>query len=93
MIELFRTPSWNFIGRRRWAYIVSVTAILLAMLALAARGLRYDIDFTGGTLVQVRFERPPAIERIRAALASVHLGDSIIQEFGDPREDIIRMAS
>jgi len=90
MIELFKAPSWNFMGRRRWAYMVSVTAILLATLSLAARGLRYDIDFTGGTLVQVRFERPPAIEEIRAALSTVHLGDSIIQEFGEPREYIVR---
>ena len=55
------------------------------------RGLRNDIDFSGGSLVQVRFERPPTIERIRAALARANMGDSLIQEFGDPREFIIRL--
>jgi preprotein translocase subunit SecF len=54
-------------------------------------GLRYDIDFTGGTLIQVRFAEPPEIAKIRASLATIQLGESIIQQFGDPREYIIRM--
>src|SRR5205814_1595970 len=57
---------------------------------LVTQGLRYDIDFTGGTLVQVRFEQKPDIGKIRAALEKIQLGESIIQEFGDTREYIIR---
>jgi len=92
MIELFRNPNYDFIGKRKWAYIVSIAVTLLGLLTLAARGgLRYDIDFTGGTLIQVRFEQPPAIARIRASLATIQLGESIIQEFGDAREFIIRL--
>jgi len=93
MIELFRTPSFDFIGKRRWAYLASAVFILVGLVSLAAKGgLRYDIDFAGGTLLQVRFERPPDPARIRAALGRVGLGDSVIQEFGDVREFIVRMA-
>jgi len=92
MIELFRNPNYDFIGKRKWAYIVSIAVTLLGLLTLAARGgLRYDIDFTGGTLIQVRFEQPPAIAKIRASLATIQLAESIIQEFGDAREFIIRL--
>ena len=92
MIELFRNPNYNFIGRRRWAYLVSAVFIGIGLASLVARGgLRYDIDFAGGTLVQVRFAEPPRIEKIRASLATIQLGDSIIQEFGDSREFIIRL--
>ena len=92
MIELFRNPNYDFIGKRKWAYIVSIAVTLLGLLTLAARGgLRYDIDFTGGTLIQGRFEQPPAIAKIRASLATIQLGESIIQEFGDAREFIIRL--
>jgi preprotein translocase SecF subunit len=92
MIELFRSPSYNFIGRRRWAYILSAVFIGIGLVSMVAKGgLRYDIDFAGGTLVQVRFAEPPRIEKIRAGLAAVQLGDSVIQEFGDPREFIIRL--
>jgi len=90
MIELFRNPSYNFIGNRRWAYVLSVVITLIGLTSLAVRGLHYDIDFTGGTLIQVQFERPPSVASIRAGLAGVKLAESIIQQFGDPREFIIR---
>jgi preprotein translocase SecF subunit len=92
MIELFRTPSYNFIGKRKWAYIVSIAITVIGLASLATRGLHYDIDFTGGTLVQVRFEQPPAVGAIRAGLTRIKLGESIIQQFGDPREFIIRLS-
>ena len=92
MLELFKTPSYNFIGRRKWAYLVSLVFIGIGVASLIATGgLHYDIDFTGGTLIQVRFAEPPRIEKIRASLATIQLGDSIIQEFGDSREFIIRL--
>jgi preprotein translocase SecF subunit len=92
MLELFRSPAYDFIGKRKWAYLVSAAAIVLGLVSLVVRGgLRTDIDFAGGTLVEVRFERPPAIDRIRATLNAVGLGDSIIQEFGESRAFIIRL--
>ncbi|HXG02019.1 MAG TPA: protein translocase subunit SecF [Candidatus Binatia bacterium] len=91
MIELFRNPNYDFIGRRRWAYLASALFIAVGLASLIARGgLRYDIDFAGGTLMQVRFAEPPSIDRIRAALTGIGLGGAVIQEFGEPREVIIR---
>ncbi len=92
MIQLFRSPSFDFIGRRRWAYLASVLFIAIGLASLVAKGgLRYDIDFAGGTVVQVRFEQPPGVERVRAALARDDMGQAIIQEFGEPREVLIRL--
>jgi preprotein translocase subunit SecF len=92
LIELFRNPNYDFIGKRKWAYIFSIAITLIGLLSLAARGgLRYDIDFTGGTLIQVRFERPPTIAQIRTSLGTIQLGESIIQQFGDAQEFIIRL--
>jgi preprotein translocase SecF subunit len=91
MLELFRTPNYDFIGRRKWFYLASALFIAAGIASLVARGgLRVDIDFAGGNLVQVRFERPATIDRVRTALTAVGLGDSIIQEFGDSREFMIR---
>jgi len=92
MIEVFRNPNYDFIGKRQWAYYVSIAFTVIGLLSLIVKGgLRYDIDFTGGTLVQVRFEQAVGIDRIRASLAKIGLGDSVIQQFGDPREFILRM--
>jgi preprotein translocase SecF subunit len=92
MFELFKNPNINFIGRRRWAYIISILFILAGVGSMVARGgLRYGIDFSGGTLIQVRFEKPVPVDRIRAALETVHMGESVIQEFGDTREYLLRL--
>jgi preprotein translocase SecF subunit len=92
MIELFRDPGFNFIGRRRWAYLISVLFILAGIGSMVAKGgLRYGIDFSGGTLIQVRFEKPVAVDRIRHALETVQMGESVIQEFGDAREYLLRL--
>jgi preprotein translocase subunit SecF len=92
MIELFKNPNYDFIGKRKWAYYVSIAFTLIALTSLVAKGgLRYDIDFTGGTLIQARFEQTPAVAQIRASLATIQLGESIIQQFGDAHEFIIRL--
>jgi preprotein translocase SecF subunit len=91
MIELFHGPNYNFIGKRRWAYLVSALVMVIGLGSLVVRGLHYDIDFTGGTLVQVRFEQTPSVAAIRAGLGRIQLGESVIQQYGDPREYIIRM--
>jgi len=92
MIEIFRDPNYNFIGRRRWAYLASILFIAVGLVSIVAKGgLRYDIDFAGGTLIQVRFAEPPGTEKIRASLVRIQLGESIIQQFGDPKEYIIRL--
>jgi preprotein translocase subunit SecF len=91
MMQMFRNPSYNFIGNRKWAYLVSAVALAVCLASLLVQGLRYDIDFTGGTLVQVRFERTPSVADIRSALGRVGLGDAVIQEFGEAREFIVRV--
>ena len=92
MLQLFKESNFDFIGKRRWAYIVSLLFIAAGLVSMWGQGgLRYGIDFSGGTLIQARFEKPVAVDRIRAALDQIKLGESVIQEFGDPREFIFRL--
>lgn len=90
MLDFFQGAQYDFIGKRRWAYLASLVMVLVSLVSLGVSGLRYDLDFTGGLLIQIRFERPPDIAVIRAQLAKVDLGDAVIQEFGDPHEYILR---
>jgi preprotein translocase subunit SecF len=91
MIQLFQTPSYDFIGRRKWTYVISGMLVCLSLGSLAVRGLRYDVDFTGGTLVQVRFERATQIQQLRGALGKIGSADAIIQEYGSAQEYIVRL--
>ena len=91
MMQLFANPNYDFIGKRKWAYLVSGVVTVAALISLLTQGLRYDVDFTGGTLVQVRFEQAPSVDRIRGALARAGLVDAVIQQFGSPNEFIARL--
>lgn len=91
MLEVFRNPAYDFIGWRHWAYGVSAALMLLGLGSILAKGgLRYDVDFTGGTLVEVRLARAMPVGTIRSQLTEAGLGESIIQVFGDPRDVLIR---
>jgi len=92
MLQIFTHTRYDFIGKRRWAYLLSLFFVLGGLGSIAYRGgLVYGIDFAGGTLTQVRFERPVTVDGVRAALQRVGLGESVIQEFGDPQEYLIRV--
>ncbi len=95
MLQILGNVNYDFIGKRRWAYLLSLAFIVVGLgsIALPGVGLRYGIDFSGGTLVQLRFAQPVRVEAIRAALDAVRLGDSVIQQFGDPQEYLIRVAA
>src|SRR5262245_8247751 len=91
MLMIFKNPAYDFIGKRRWAYAVSIVVMLVGLASMYVKGgLQYDIDFTGGTLVQVRLQRPLPIAEIRTRLVPAGLGESIIQIFDDPRDVLIR---
>ncbi|MFQ5691831.1 MAG: protein translocase subunit SecF [Nitrospinota bacterium] len=82
----------DFIGVRKYAFLLSGVAILVGILSLLVRGgPNYGIDFLGGTMVQVRFRTPQPIAGVRDALDKLRAGDLIVQEFGDPREVLIRV--
>jgi len=91
MLTIFSNPQYDFVGKRHWAYAISVGLMLIALASLLVKGgLAYDIDFTGGTLVELRMPEPTSVGTIRARLAEKGLGHSLIQEFGASRDFLIR---
>ncbi len=74
----------NFVGNRKWAFLLSGSLILATIVLLVWRGgPNYGVDFTGGVLVQVRLDQPHSPAEIKDALRSINLQDSIIQQFGE----------
>jgi preprotein translocase SecF subunit len=92
MIWLFRGANYPFLRYKNWGYAISIGLTLLALAVIMARGgLRYSIDFTGGTLVQLEFNEPIESQAMRDALSSMEgLTSGEVQRFGDPNEVVIR---
>jgi preprotein translocase subunit SecF len=92
MLQIFVNARYDFVGKRRWFYIVSLAAVVASLVSVAAhRGLNYGIDFTGGALVQVRYDKPVTVAQVRQGLDEIKLGNAVIQQFGDVREYLIRL--
>ncbi len=92
MRTFFSQTNYDFVSRRRLCLFLSAVVILVGLVSWLLRGgLNYGIDFAGGTLVQVRFEREVPVGAIRGALGGLGLGDILVQNFGDAREVIIRV--
>ena len=61
----------NFIGGRRYSYIISGALILIAILSISLKGFTYGVDFTGGRTYVVRFDQPVQAEDVRGAVLDV----------------------
>ncbi|HIF02604.1 MAG TPA: protein translocase subunit SecF [Nitrospinaceae bacterium] len=92
-MEIFkRVTEFDFMGQKTTAIWLSCAIILIGVISIMMHGgLKYGIDFEGGTLVQLKFENPPEIEEIRDGLRTIGLGDSTIQEFGSKNHILVRV--
>lgn len=83
---------FDFMGKIKLALTISGLMILIGLGSIAlSGGLKFGIDFSGGTLIQLQFKTPPDIEVIRDGLKTIGLGESTIQEFGTKRDILIRV--
>lgn len=94
-MEFFKyTRTFNFMGKSKIAMIFSIVLLLASYTLLATKGLNYGVDFAGGTIVQVKYDKAAPINDMRNKLKSNHIFDNAsITEFGSPDEVVIRMKS
>lgn len=87
-----RDTNINFIGMRFMAFALSAVLLLGSMGLLFSKGLNFGIDFTGGTLIEVRVpNEAPDLGELRTKLNGLGLGAISIQEFGAPDDLLIRL--
>ena len=92
-MQLFKHETrFDFMGKIKAGMIISGIVILIGLGSIVVSGgLKYGIDFAGGTLVQLKFKSPPEIEVVRDGLKTIGLGESTIQEFGSKKDILIRV--
>jgi preprotein translocase subunit SecF len=94
-MEFFKyTKTFNFMGKSKLAMVLSIFLVLGSFVLLATKGLNYGVDFAGGTVVQVKYEKVAPIDEMREKLKTDKLfNGASITEFGSPEEVVIRMKS
>ncbi|PLX96311.1 MAG: protein translocase subunit SecF [Desulfuromonas sp.] len=80
----------DFVGKRNMAFMISVLLILIGIGSLIMKGgPNYGVDFAGGTLVQLRFEKNTTPSEIKDALIPAVLDAATVQQFGDDANEYL----
>lgn len=89
---LSNTTNIDFMGKRRLAVGLSALVFLICVMSLIVRGMNFGLDFTGGTIIEVRYPERVEISAVREVLQEAGFGDAQIQHFGTASEVLIRVA-
>lgn len=81
----------DFIGKRFLAFALSLVVIIGSLGLTFSKGLNFGIDFTGGTVIEIRVPEAPVLGEMRTELNGLELGAISLQEFGDPTDLMIRL--
>lgn len=90
-MELIHKSSIDFLGARKISIIISVLLLIVTVVLLATRGLNFGLDFTGGTLVEITYDKPVEITTVRNTLGDAGYKDAVVQHFGTIQDVLIRM--
>jgi preprotein translocase subunit SecF len=81
----------NFMGVRNAAFAVTMLLTALALFSWFSKGLNYGLDFTGGTLIELTYERPADLGKVRDELVRSGYHDAVVQSFGATTDLLVRM--
>lgn len=84
-------PEIDFMGLRKPAMGLSGFLIMVSLISLVTLKLNLGIDFTGGSIIEVRYQQPVELQPIREVLDDNGFGDAIVQHFGSAKEVLIRL--
>ena len=71
--------------------VISVLTFVIAVGALGVRGLHLGVDFTGGTVMELKYPQPPELGKIREAVARLGFADAAVQNFGTATDVLVRL--
>lgn len=90
-MRIIKQTNINFLKQKTIAFGISLALIIAGLASITMNGgLGLSIDFTGGTVIQVLFEKAPDITEIRTNLESNGFGSAEVIEFGSPNELLIK---
>ena len=91
-MEFFRVKKdIPFMRYRKLSAVISIFTFVLAVFFLISKGLNLGVDFTGGTIMEVKYSQPAKIDEIRQTLSTINLSDSQVQNFGTANDVLIRL--
>jgi preprotein translocase subunit SecF len=89
-MRFFENFNYDFLGKRKIAYLISGTLFLVGVIAALTRGFQFGIDFKGGSEIVLQFEKPIDVSVVRADVENIGLGNMEVKTFGGETGVMIR---
>lgn len=83
----------NFMGVRNIAFAATLVLTLIALGSWFTKGLNFGLDFTGGTLIELNYQQPADLGKVRDELVKAGYAEAVVQSFGDTKDVLVRMPS
>ncbi len=91
-MEFFRIKrDIPFMSWGKYTTAISLATFILSVFFLFSKGLNLGVDFTGGTVMEVGYSQTADLNRVRAVVAKLGMGDASVQNFGTSRDVLIRL--
>lgn len=90
MIELIKNPNLNFMDMRKYGYLFSAVVIIASLILTLTVKPKLGVDFSGGALIWVKFEKPVEISQVRTSLSMIGQAQASIQRLAGTNEFVIR---
>lgn len=79
----------NFMGARKFTYIISTLSIVLSLIVINVKGFNYGIDFSGGILMEIKDEQVINLDNLRQELSKMDIGEINLQTIGDTGTEVM----
>lgn len=83
----------NFMGVRNIAFAATLVLTLIALGSWITKGINFGLDFTGGTLIELNYQQPADLGKVRDELVKAGYAEAVVQSFGDTKDVLVRMPS
>ncbi|MCH7964324.1 MAG: protein translocase subunit SecF [Bacteroidetes bacterium] len=89
-MRILENLNYDFLGKRKIAYSISITLFLIGLISVIVKGLEFGIDFKGGTEIVLQFDDPVDVGEIRTYVENLGLGSAEVKTFGGETGIMVR---
>jgi len=89
-MRIFQNINYDFLGKRKIFYFISGALILLGLLNIVFRGLKFGIDFNGGSEIILEFQKPVELGYVRNNLQNIGIGNIEVKTYGADNRILLR---
>src|SRR5579864_128283 len=91
-MEFFKNKTnIDFMGLRKWTALLSMLLFAASILSLIVNGLNWGLDFTGGDQVQLHYQSPADLSKVRAQLDQSGLSKAVVQSYGTSQDVLVTL--